>query len=436
MSEPATPDADAERRPQLFYGWYIVGASSFTNALLTAAFFTGFQAYFLPIQNTFGWSRTAIGGAFSLRQFESGLLSPIIGILVDRVGPRRLIIIGAVIAGLGMIGLSQTRNLFMFYAFFLIISVGTSAAGHSITWPILVSRWFRRRVGLAMGLATTGPVLGVPFLFLNVVLVDAWGWRSVIFGYGVLVTVALVLLGMLARERPEPYGYLPDGDTPDANAPTTADGRDLVRSTADQGLTLREALHTRDFWVFALILAGLFMSNIGFHTHQVPYFEGIGLSTTAAAATVVILMTSSGIGRLGAGWLVDKVDYRLVIGGVALLMSSAMVYLASAPVNSLAEAVPFSLAFGISLGCTVPMRAVVANLLFGNRHLGSILGILSTFFLVGGVLGPLMLGYIYDSTGSYQRGLWILAGVILATIPPLALMTPRARSPYARRLQS
>ena len=152
------------------------------------------------------------------------------------------------------------------------------------------------------------------------------------------------------------------------------------------------------------------MSNIGFHTHQVPYFEWIGLSTTAAAATVVIVMTSSGIARLGAGWLVDRVDYRLVIGGVALLMSGAMVYLASAPVNSLAEAVPFSLAFGISLGCTVPMRAVVANLLFGNRHLGSILGILSTFFLVGGVLGPLMLGYIYDSTGSYQRGVWILPG--------------------------
>ena len=82
---------------------------------------------------------------------------------MDRVGARRLILAGGVIAGLGLIGLSQTRNLFMFYAFFLIISMGTSAVGHSISWPIIVARWFRRRVGLAMGLATTGPVIGVPF---------------------------------------------------------------------------------------------------------------------------------------------------------------------------------------------------------------------------------------------------------------------------------
>ena len=83
MRDPTTPGVSAPRRPRVFYGWYIVGASSLSNALLTAAFFTGFQAYFLPILNTFGWSRTAISGAFSLRQFESGLLSPLIGFLVD-----------------------------------------------------------------------------------------------------------------------------------------------------------------------------------------------------------------------------------------------------------------------------------------------------------------------------------------------------------------
>lgn len=427
MRDPTTPGVSAPRRPRVFYGWYIVGASSLSNALLTAAFFTGFQAYFLPILNTFGWSRTAISGAFSLRQFESGLLSPLIGFLVDRVGPRRLIIAGAVISGLGLIGLSQTRNLFMFYAFFLIISLGTSAVGHSITWPIVVARWFRRRLGLAMGLATTGPVIGVPFLFLNVMMVNNFGWRQVIFWYGILLLMTLVPLGLMARERPQPYGYLPDGDVPDTATPIGGGEGGSAWRAAEPGLTARQALATREFWVFALILAGLFMSNIGFHTHQVPYFEAIGLSTTAAAATVVIAMTSSGIGRLGAGWLVDRIDYRLVLAGVGLLMSSAMLFLAIAPVNSLAWAVPFSLAFGISLGCTVPIRAVVASTLFGMRALGTILGLLSTFFLIGGVLGPLLLGYVFDTTGSYQSGIWILAAVNLATVPLLLLMGPSSR---------
>ena len=155
---PAAP-APPGKEPRVFYGWYVVAASIFTNALITAAYFQGFQAFFLPILNTFGWTRTAMSGAFSFRSLESGFVGPLAGFLADVVGPRKLILGGSIIVGLGLIGLSQTRNLGMFYFFFILIAVGTAGATHGISWPILIARWFRRQRGRAMVSPSPAPSL-------------------------------------------------------------------------------------------------------------------------------------------------------------------------------------------------------------------------------------------------------------------------------------
>ena len=429
MRAQASTSASPKRRAGSLYGWWLVAASVLANGLTSAAYFQGFQAFFLPILDTFGWSRTAISGAFSFRQLESGIMAPVAGFMMNRVGPRKLIIGGAVIAGLSLIGLSQTRDLLTFYLFFALISVGTTGISHGITWPVVIARWFRRRVGFALGVATIGPLVGSLFVLPNVWLVDAFGWRPIVFAYGVAVLVGVMALGFTVRDRP-PREFI-QGTNGAAKAGTQDAPASSRTLPEDEGLSLGQAVRTREFWVFSLYLSGTFLSISGFHAHQLPYFESVGLSTTAAANTVVLVFVASGAGRMVAGALTDLVDYRLILGVIALSVAGSFLYLATMPGGTLATAVPFTLLFGVSFGSTVPMRAVVTRLLFGTRAMGPIIGLLWASAVTGGVVGPLIMGTVFDATGSYALSIWIMAGVTVFSTPLVLFM----RSPRTLSLQ-
>ena len=188
-----------KKRTNLFYGWYIVGASVGLNAYLSSAFFQGFQVFFLPMINEFGWTRALTSVAFSLRQLESGVLAPVVGFLVDRFGGRRVILVGVLISGAGMVLLSLITSLWMFYATFALISVGMSGASHGITWSTVVANWFRRQRGRAMGLTVLGPVVGAPAILLVVLLEQAVGWRWAILGLGIGIWIVGIPLALVAR---------------------------------------------------------------------------------------------------------------------------------------------------------------------------------------------------------------------------------------------
>ncbi|MBM3940536.1 MAG: MFS transporter [SAR202 cluster bacterium] len=417
------------RRGKVFYGWYIVAASNLTNALLTAAYFQGFQAFVLPILNTFGWSQTQLAGASSLRQLESGIVGPAVGFLSDKAGPRKLIIAGGVIAGLGLIGLSQTRNLAMYYFFFLLISVGTAGATHGVTWPIIISRWFKRRRGLAIGLGTLGPIAGGAMAILNVRMVNSWGWQPVLFVYGCIVAVFVVLMGLIARDRPEPHGYVPDGDEPKRGAaPAAAGGASSSVVVAEQGMTARQVLRSPAFWLVLLFLGGVWVPSSGFGLWQVPYFVTNGMSAATAAATAFVVVAASGLGRVGGSWLVDYVDYRIVLLGVGLCSAFSQFYLLFAHVDQFWLSMPFNVTSGIAMGAMISMRAVIANALFGARSLGSVIGMLQGGSLAAGVAGPLIMGRSYDFTGSYDPAIWFMAFFSLGILPMVWFMK-KARRP-------
>ena len=214
MDERA-PRGPEGSRPRIFFGWYIVAASAAANAVLSAAYFQGFSVLFLPIEQHFNWSRSTISAAMSLRQLESGVASPLVGFMLDRVSPRRMIFWSGLVTAAGLVALGFTTGIVTFYVAFLVISLGTSGVSHTVTWPVLIARWFRRKRGLAMGLAVLGPIFGSPFVILNTALEEQIGWRAVLIGYGILVAIAISALSALARDRPESYGLLPDGDLPE-----------------------------------------------------------------------------------------------------------------------------------------------------------------------------------------------------------------------------
>jgi nitrate/nitrite transporter NarK len=420
MNDTLPTEKSVKKRRRIFFGWYMVAASIVTNTIFSAAYFQGFGVLILPIERTFGWDRWVVSAAMSLRQLESGVISPAVGFLLDRFSARKLIFWSAIISGVGFIGLSFTKGIVTFFLSFVVISLGASGVSHAVTWPVIISRWFRRNRGLATGLAVTGPIFGSPIVILNTQIEAAHGWRVVLLGYGALVLVGVTLLSMLVRDRPEPYGLRPDGDPLEEGAATeNPTGSSLHRT--DAGLTLRAVFRTKEFWLFTSYLSGTFAVNSAVQGHMIPYFQqDIGLTAAWAAVVMSMVFVISGIGRIGGGYLLDRMDYRLVLAVVAAMMGIGLLYLQVVTVKTVWAMLPFALMFGVSFGCLVPMRGAVGSIMFGTRSIGKVLGLLQGGPIAAGVVGPFVMGMIFDLHGNYSMGIWGLI-VISALMMPLSL---------------
>src|SRR5262245_5136792 len=394
MNDSLATEQSVKQRRRIFFGWYMVAASVVTNTIFSAAYFQGLGVLIIPIERTFGWDRWVLSAALSLRQLESGIVSPAVGFLLDRFSARKLIFWSALISGAGFIGLGFTAGIVTFFLFFVVISLGASGVSHAVTWPVLISRWSRRNRGLATGLAVTGPIFGSPLVILLTHIEAASGWRVVLFGYGILVLVGVTLLSMLVRDRPEPYGLRPDGDPPEESGVVEHSAGPSHRLT-DAGLTLRAVLRTKEFWLFTSYLSGTFAVNSAVQGHMIPYFQqDIGLTAAWAAVVMSIVFLISGIGRIGGGYLLDRIDYRFVLAVVAAMMGLSLLYLQMVDVQTVAGTLPFAFGFGVSFGCLVPMRGAVGSIMFGTRSIGRILGLLQGGPIAAGVIGPLVMGMI------------------------------------------
>jgi OFA family oxalate/formate antiporter-like MFS transporter len=330
-----------------------------------------------------------------------------------------LIFWSAIISGLGFIGLGFTSGIVMFFLCFVVISLGASGISHAVTWPVIISRWFRRNRGLATGLAVTGPIFGSPIVILNTQIEEAYGWRVVLFGYGILILVGITLLSMLVRDRPEPYGLRPDGDPPEDSV--TKEHHSGSPRRIDAGLTMHAVFRTKEFWLFTSYLSGTFAVNSAIQGHMIPYFQqDIGLSAAWAAVVMSMVFIISGIGRIGGGYLLDRMDYRLVLAVVAAMMGLGLLYLQVVPVKTVWATLPFAVMFGVSFGCLVPMRGTVGSIMFGTRTIGGILGLLQGGPIAAGVIGPFVMGLIFDLNGNYSTAIWGLI-VISALMIPMSL---------------
>jgi MFS family permease len=180
-------------------------------------------------------------------------------------------------------------------------------------------------------------------------------------------------------------------------------------------------LRTKEFWLFTSYLAGTFTVNSAFQVHMIPYFQqDIGLTAAWAAVVVSMVFIISGIGRIGGGYLLDKTDYRLVLAVVAAMMSFSLFYLQMVDVRTVSGTLPFALMFGVSFGCLVPMRGAVGSTMFGTRAIGKVLGLLQGAPVAAGVIGPLVMGVIFDMKGNYSIAIWGLI-IISALMVPLSL---------------
>ena len=424
--EHAMKDRITSRK--LFYGWYIVASSVAVNFYIAVVFGLGFNVFFLPILREFGWTRALTSGAFALRSLESGLVAPLIGFLVDRWGSRNVILSGVILVGLGMILMGFITSLWTFYVAFLVASLGASGAGHGVSWMVVVSKWFNRLRGRALGMATLGPVIGGPCLFIMAVMEATFGWRvaSVVLGLG--VWVLCMPLAMVVRDSPDQSGYGPDGDI---DKPVKSHGSTEIDVRPDMSvgsMTVAEAVATRDFWFITILFSLMFMGISGLMVHFIPLLEDLNYSSAQAASMFGFMFLFSGIGRISSGFLADVFDYRMVLAGLVGLQIIGLGILSFTDASKISLVILSTLIFGIGFGGTIPLRPYIIIRIFGPNSFGSLQGLLQMGAIGAGAFGPVFYGWTFDTWGSYDVAIYVTLVTIVMTLPFVIMLRRSAKS--------
>lgn len=417
--------AAARIRTHFYYGWWIVFASAGIVFLCAGTFFYGFGLLVTPLTQEFGWSRAEISIAFSLRTEVGGVAALAIGFALDRFGVRKLAIAGVLTVSLGFILFSRIESLGALYGSVIVIAMGMSVTGGAFG-SVIISRWFNRRRGRALGFMTLGGGAGGVMAILFAWLITSFGWRESLVIVAVAQVLLAVPLALSIRERPSDMGLTVEGvsDDPDDSATSDADGAMGFRA---DDLTVRQALRSSRFWRIAIGIGLLNFATTALVVHQVPFLvESVGTSESLAAATVTVMTAMSLVGRLGFGAIADVVSKTLVMAAAMLCVAASLALLAT--VHHVWQLVYVLPLFGLGFGGAIPVRSTLQAEHFGLRAFGAIQGFVLTVGTVGGFLGPVLAGWLYDETGSYRLAFVLLAIGPLVAAPLVASIRLPART--------
>ncbi|MCH2524842.1 MAG: MFS transporter [Dehalococcoidia bacterium] len=407
-----------QNKPRLFYGWYIVLAGMGIHLWVSIVWIYGMQLFFTPLVQTFGWSRAAISGAFGLQRLEGSIATPLIGLLLDRSGAKIIVIAGAFITGVGLIFMSFMNALWMFYVGVLLVSLGTAAcSGNSRNWAIV--QWFRRLRGRALGIGSSGAVLSGPLLIIVVWLLSTFGWRVAFFIIGLLTWIICIPLATVFRSRPQDSGYLPDGDVPvnHENVSRSQGSNASINNDTqlETSMSTIEALKSSSFWILTLIFGAQTMGVSGLNVHLIPYLETIGFTPGQGASVLAFYTVLSAFGRLGGGWAMDYLNPKTVLASLLICLSISLVILAN--LNSYWLVFPFALLYGTAFGGMLPARSGILSFYFGPKNFGAINGLAQSATILTGVLSPVLMGFVFDITGSYEISFYIIAAISIFSVP-------------------
>jgi len=389
---------------RVFYGWWITLACSLIGLYVGGVVFFGFTAFFEPIAAEFAWSYTQISFAISLRGLEMGLMAPFIGFLADFFGPRKILFGGAVTTGAGLILLGQTQSLTMFYGAVLLLAFGAGGCASVVT-TTAVANWFRKKAGVALGVVGSGIGAGGLLVLLIVHLIDLYQWRTTLVILGLGMWAIGIPLSLVIRNRPEQYGYLPDGDLPGTFSRN--------HETQDEGVEIAftEALKMRTFLYLNLSEALRMMALIAVITHIMPYLSSVGMPRAAAGMVAAAVPLIGIIGRLGFGWFGDIYSKRHVMALTIGLIILGMLALSFVHVRW--SIIPFLILFPLGHGGSMVLRGAIVREYFGRNSFGKLIGMLMGTASIGGIIGPTLAGWTFDTLGSYQPIWYFFSGILL-----------------------
>lgn len=408
----------ASRLKGLFYGWRMVALGSAMRTLGGGFHLYGFTVFFLPISQDLGLTRAATSLVFSLARAEGAIEGPVAGYLLDRLGPRPVMLVAVTLSGLGYMLLAGVQSYFAFLVVYLGIISLAFGAGFMHAPMVLANTWFIRRRALAMTMISASVGLGgtliAPLLALGV---QAWGWRWTAFAAGLSLVVLGVPLAALVRRSPESMGLEPDGASRAAGGVDRA-ATEPRPSTDEIHFTVKQALRTAAFWTltFATMIrvAGLGTTMV----HFIPIMVWKGVSEQRAAALLGTLAFLSLPSHFLLGWLADHVNKPRLMASGMLVATAALLLLIYG--QSEWPLWIFTVLFTV-VESLFPVTWATVGDFFGRKSFATIRGMMSFFYMWGTVLAPVIAGAIYDRTRSYDLMLTGLVVLFLTAVLLYAL---------------
>ena len=382
----------------VFYGWWIVGMSVFMLTLMAATSFQSLGIFVVALERKFGWSRTTLSVPFSLSRVQGAMVGPLEGWLIDRLGSRRMIVIGYTIMGIGFILYSQIDTVWQYFAAYFLIAVGSGFGGW-LAIITLVNNWFIRRRSMALATAMSGVHLGgflVPVLALGI---ESHGFRATTLGVGVFVLATVMPMTWLVRNRPEDIGLRPDGDSETSMPSQRSADEGVTEADAEPEFTARQAMRTPVFWILALVHMTSTISIVTLAIHLVPKLTDIGFSLSGASLVVLTYTAAAMATQFVAGYIGDRMPKPRLIFVFFMFQATSLAVIAFADQAYMAYI--FAVLYGIGIGGRIPLLTAIRGDYFGRKAFATIMGVSMLPNNVGMFIAPLFAGYMFDTTGTY-----------------------------------
>ncbi len=400
-------------------------ASLATILFLSAGLgFYSLGVFVVPLEEEFGWSRGEVSVGIATATTMSGVMGPLVGLAVERLGARRVLAVGATGMGICFASLGLTWSLFYLYAMFAMMAVWR--AGIMIV-PVsqVVANWFQRRRGLAMGITTTGIGFGgLVMAPLCKLLISLVGWRFTFHIMGlVIIAVALPLILLVIRQHPADRGLLPDGVSSASASGTPDPDSGRHPGPMPRSWSVGDAVRTRAF-ILATAAIGLGFASLGaVLLHTSPFMEDRGMAPEVAGLILGLVAGMGILGKVGSGHLADRVPPHRVLVGVFLMEAVGLSALIST--DSVVGIVAFVLIFGYAMGAVVALQPLVVVYYFGLASVATILGAMTAFSSIFMAVGPVFAGFMHDLLGSYTLAYVVFISVDCVAAFLILLIGPR-----------
>lgn len=401
-----------------FYGWIIVVISTVALMISNGLSIGGIPVFYKPLREDFtstgavaaGGAESMIALAGSLTFLFAGVFSPVAGYLVDKYSIKKLMIAGCAILGTALILHSQATTPAVVYVSRSMMGISLGLVG-VLANTVLVSNWFRRKRGTAIGIILTGTSFGgvlIPLLATPLIL--NYGWRTAMLALSVIIWVILLpSIIFLVKDHPGSIGLMPDGDSPSVAAISF---ENVIQGPPKTGMTLLEALKTPRFWVFGICAALIFYPIFVTTQQFILYLQTsrIGMSAQAASFAQAALFAVSVAGKFSFGFLSDKISpTRVMLLCCSVMFAATFVLFGLTAQTAFLFMIPFGLGYG---GTFVLLQRLAADY-FGLREYGKILGAITVIETMGAAVGGIVTGRLADAAGGdYSRAFY---GVAVAT---------------------
>ncbi|MFH0769287.1 MAG: MFS transporter [Chloroflexota bacterium] len=418
-----------KRFPRIFSGWWIVLTGGFVGLWGFGFQMQGISALFKPISSELGFSRAVTSTAASLGRLEGGFEAPLSGWIADRYGPKWIAFAGVFLVGLGLILMNYINSLWAF----LVVWGGLVATGANVGLGIpiqtAIANWFVKKRGAALSIRLViSGLSGVLVLPLIAWLISTQGWRmTCVIGGVVMWAIGLPLVWLFVRQhRPEYYGLLPDGATAEERdtSQMIATGVKYAAEVEEVEFSLRQAMRAPTYWLIIAAHSVHLLVEPVMNIHCIPFLTDLGIDPLKAAGMMAIIGVASLPSRLAFGFIAD----RMKVGRLRFLLAGAYFLQAVGFVAFLlSKTVPmiylWFILYGIANGAAIAIMNPLRARYFGRKAFGSIMGTASAFQTPFGVVAPIYVGWVYDTTGSYMTtfNLFVALLVLAAVLMSLAV---------------